>query len=134
VLHFRVTDNPTAGWIIPQLREAFAYDAVPRCLVLDNDKKYGPDVLAVIEHMGIRRKQITPHSPWPSGVAERWVVTVRRDRRPSATRRPASSLVRGAKRPEDLTSGSTSAARATALVCRAHEPPDDSEPAPPPTS
>ena len=37
------------------------------------------DVLAVIAHMGIRRKQITPHSPWQNGVAERWVETVRRD-------------------------------------------------------
>ncbi len=79
VLHVRVTEHPTAGWIIQQLREAFAYDAAPHYLVFDNDKKYGTDVLAVIEHMGIRRKQITPHSPWQNGVAERWVATVRRD-------------------------------------------------------
>jgi hypothetical protein len=64
VLHVRVTEHPTAGWIIQQLREAFAYDAAPHYLVFDNDKKYGTDVLAVIEHMGIRRKQITPCSPW----------------------------------------------------------------------
>ena len=48
-------------------------------LIFDNDKKYGDVVLAVIEHMGIQRKQITPHSPWQNGVAERWVETVRRD-------------------------------------------------------
>ncbi len=29
VLHVRVTEYPNAGWIIQQLREAFAYDAVP---------------------------------------------------------------------------------------------------------
>jgi transposase InsO family protein len=29
--------------------------------------------------MGIRRKQITPCSPWQNGAAERWVETVRRD-------------------------------------------------------
>jgi hypothetical protein len=79
VLHVRITEHPTTGWIIQQLREAFAYDAVPRYLVFDNDKKYGTDVLAVIEHMGIRRKQITPNSPWQNGAAERWVETVRRD-------------------------------------------------------
>ncbi len=79
VLHVRATEHPTGGWIIQQLREAFAYDAVPRYLVFDNDKKYGSDVRAVIEHMGIRRKQITPYSPWQNGVAERWVETVRRD-------------------------------------------------------
>ena len=48
VLHVRVTEHPTAGWTIQHLREAFAYDAVPRYLVFDNDKKYGTDVLAVI--------------------------------------------------------------------------------------
>ena len=79
MLHVRVTEHPTGGWIIQQLREAFAYDAVPRHLIFDNDKKYGADVLAVIEHMGIRRKQLTPYSPWQNGAAERWVATVRRD-------------------------------------------------------
>jgi hypothetical protein len=79
VLHVRVTEHPTAGWIIQQLREAFAYDAVPRYLVFDHDKKYGTDVLTVIEHMGIGRKQITPYSLWQNGAAERWVETVRRD-------------------------------------------------------
>jgi transposase InsO family protein len=79
VLHIRVTEHPTAGWIIQQLREAFPYDAVPRYLVFDNDKKYGTEVLAAIEHMGIGRKQITPYSPWQNGAAERWVGTARRD-------------------------------------------------------
>jgi len=79
VLHVRVTEHPTAGWIIQQLREPFACDAVPRYLVIDNDKKYGTDVLAVIEYMGILRKQITPYSPWQNGAAKRWVETVRGD-------------------------------------------------------
>ena len=70
---------PTAGWINQQLREAFAYAAVPRYLIFDNDKKYGDIVLAVNEHMSVRRKQITPHSPWQNGVAEQWVEPVRRD-------------------------------------------------------
>jgi hypothetical protein len=79
VLHVRVTEHPTSGWIIQQIRGAFAYDAVPRYLIFDNDKKYGADVLSVIEHMDIRRKQITPYSPWQNGGAERWVAAVRRD-------------------------------------------------------
>jgi hypothetical protein len=79
VLHVHVTEHPTGTWIIQQLREAFPFDSAPRYLIFDNDKKYGADVLAVIEHMGIRRKQITPHSPWQNCVAERRVETVRRD-------------------------------------------------------
>jgi len=79
VLYARVTEHPTGGWIIQQLREAFPFDSAPRYLIFDNDKKYGADVLAAIEHMGIRREQITPNSPWQNGAAERWVATVRRD-------------------------------------------------------
>jgi len=79
VLHVRVTEHPTGAWIIRQLREAFPFDSAPRYLIFDNDKKYGADVLAVIEHMGIRRKQITPYGPWQNDAAERWVATVRRD-------------------------------------------------------
>ena len=64
VLHVHVAEHPTGTWIIQQLREAFPFDSAPRYLIFENDKKYGADVLAVIEHMGIRHKQITPHSPW----------------------------------------------------------------------
>ena len=69
ILHIRVTAHPTAAWITQQLREAFPYDDVPRYLILDHDKKYGDDVLAVIEHMGIQSKQITAYSPWQKGYA-----------------------------------------------------------------
>jgi len=48
VLHVRVTEHPTGAWIIQQLREAFPFDSAPHCLIFDNDKKYGTDVLAVI--------------------------------------------------------------------------------------
>jgi len=79
VLHARVTEHPTGAWIIQQLREAFPFDSAPRYLIFDNDKKYGTDILAVIEHLGIGRKQITPYSPWQNGAAERWLATVRRN-------------------------------------------------------
>ena len=81
VLNIRVTEHPTGAWIIQQLREAFPFDSAPLYLIFDNDKKYGTDVLAVIEHLGIRRRQITPYSPWQDG-ATRSV----RPRRQIATR------------------------------------------------
>jgi hypothetical protein len=40
VLHVRVTEHPNAGWIVQQLREAFAYHAVPRYLIFDNDPRW----------------------------------------------------------------------------------------------
>jgi len=76
---FRVIEHPTGGWIIQQLREALPFDTAPRYLIFDNAKKYGADVLSVIEHMDIRRKQIKPYSAWQNGAAERWVATMRRD-------------------------------------------------------
>jgi transposase InsO family protein len=79
LLHIRVTGHPTAAWITQQLREAFPHDMAPGYLIFDRDKKYGHEVLAAIEHMGIQRKQITAYSPWQNGVAERWVQTARRD-------------------------------------------------------
>ena len=65
--YFRSPDHTAIG----DLGAPFPYDAVAMYLIFDNDKKYGDVVLAVIEHMGIQRKQITPHSPWQNGVAER---------------------------------------------------------------
>ena len=52
-------------WIIQQLREAFAHDAIPRYLVFDNDEKYGTDVLAVIvlnERVCLSGPRATPES------------------------------------------------------------------------
>jgi transposase InsO family protein len=60
-------------------REGSAARSAAAVDVFDNDKKYGTDVLAVIGHRGIRRKQIKPYSPWQNGAGERWVGTVPRD-------------------------------------------------------
>jgi len=79
LVHFAVTERPTAAWITQQLREAFPYDHAPRYLILDRDGKYGHEVPAAIRRMSIRPKQITARSPWQNGVAERFVSTARRD-------------------------------------------------------
>ncbi len=41
IVHFAVTDQPDALWIIQQLREAFPFDTVPRYAILDRDGNYG---------------------------------------------------------------------------------------------
>lgn len=40
VLHFNVTDSPTAPWTAQQLTEAFAYSSPPRYLLRDRDSIY----------------------------------------------------------------------------------------------
>jgi hypothetical protein len=37
VLHFNVTANPSAGWVIQQLRETFPNEPSHRFLIYDND-------------------------------------------------------------------------------------------------
>jgi putative transposase len=44
VLHFNVTDHPTAAWTAQQIVEAFADRNVPRYLIRDRDSVYGNDV------------------------------------------------------------------------------------------
>jgi putative transposase len=67
ILHFNVTRNPNALWIIQQLREAWAYQQPHRFLLLDRDAKFGADVFFGCEG---DRKQAYSHGPSQS-VAER---------------------------------------------------------------
>jgi putative transposase len=41
VVHVVVTRHPTGGWVAQQLREVTPFDQRPRCLIRDNDGKYG---------------------------------------------------------------------------------------------
>lgn len=41
VIHFNVTEHPTAGWTGQQMVEAFPEDTLPRYLLRDQDKIYG---------------------------------------------------------------------------------------------
>jgi hypothetical protein len=43
VVHFNVTEHPTAAWTARQLIEAFPEDTAPRFLIRDRDSIYGHD-------------------------------------------------------------------------------------------
>ena len=43
VLHFNLTEHPTAVWTGQQIREAFPVDTAPRFLLRDRDGIYGDD-------------------------------------------------------------------------------------------
>src|SRR6202049_3886688 len=45
ILHFNVTRNPHALWVVQQLREAWAYKQPHRFLLFDQDSKFGADVV-----------------------------------------------------------------------------------------
>ena len=49
VIHFNVTDSPSAFWTGQQIVEAFPWDTAPRYLLRDRDKKFGEEFVSRVE-------------------------------------------------------------------------------------
>ena len=64
VVHFNVTEHPTAQWTAQQLVEAFPFDSAPRYLLRDRDAIYGEKVQRRIKSLGIEEVVTAPRSPW----------------------------------------------------------------------
>jgi hypothetical protein len=71
--------NPTAPWIVQQMREAWPYMSAPKFLLFDHDAKFGREVVSAVRELGSEPVRTAYHSPWQNGVAERWVGSCRRD-------------------------------------------------------
>jgi hypothetical protein len=72
ILHFDVTNQPTAVWVIQQLRETFAFDVVQRHLIFDRDSIFSAQGVATVKSFGIEPARTAYRSPWQNGIAERW--------------------------------------------------------------
>ena len=79
ILHFNVTMNPTAQWVIQQLRESFPGDSTSRYLIFDNDSIFSGEVSRSIRSLGITPKRTAYRSPWQNGTAERWAGSCKRE-------------------------------------------------------
>jgi putative transposase len=79
VLHFNVTEHPTAAWTSQQIVEAFADRDAPRYLIRDRDGVYGKEVRLRIASLHIEEVLTAPHSPWQNPYAERLIGSIRRD-------------------------------------------------------
>jgi putative transposase len=79
ILHFNVTRNPHALWVVQQLREAWAYKQPHRFLLFDRDAKFGVEVVSAAKDIGSEPTRTAFGCPWQNGVAERWVGSWRRD-------------------------------------------------------
>jgi hypothetical protein len=79
VLHFNVTEHPTAPWTAEQIIQAFPDETEPRYLLRDRDGIYGEDFRERVKAMGIEEVITAPRSPWQNPFAERLLGTVRRD-------------------------------------------------------
>ena len=79
VVHFGITDHPTAEWTVQQMVEAFPYDTAPKYVLRDRDKIYGRVFRRRIEGMGIEEVCTAPRSPWQNPYVERLIGSVRRE-------------------------------------------------------
>jgi putative transposase len=79
IVHFNVTEGPSAQWTGQQLVNAFPDDSAPRHVLRDRDKIYGADFARRVRAMGIEQVPTAPHSPWQNPYCERVIGTLRRD-------------------------------------------------------
>ena len=79
VLHFNVTEAPSARWTAQQLREAFPFTSPPKYLLRDRDSIYGVEFQLGAKALGLQQVRIAPRSPWQSPYVERLIGSVRRD-------------------------------------------------------
>ena len=79
IVHFNVTEHPTAVWTAQQVVEAFPDDTAPRWLLRDRDAIYGEAFRRRVAGIGIEEVLSGPSSPWQNPYAERLIGSVRRD-------------------------------------------------------
>ncbi|HTX51879.1 MAG TPA: integrase core domain-containing protein, partial [Candidatus Baltobacteraceae bacterium] len=79
VLHFNVTEHPTAQWTAQQLVEAFPWDTAPKYLLRDRDAVYGAWFQRRAASLGLEQVLTAPQSPWQNPYVERVVGSIRRD-------------------------------------------------------
>lgn len=79
VVHFNITEHPTAAWTTQQIVDAFPYDSAPSYLLRDRDQVYGQQFRHRVKGMNIEEVVIAPHSPWQNPFAERLVGSIRRE-------------------------------------------------------
>ncbi len=79
IVHFNVTEHPTAQWTAQQIVEAFPFDRAPRYLLRDGDGIYGDPVRRRIDSLGIDEVVTAPASPWQNPYVERVIGSLRRE-------------------------------------------------------
>jgi transposase InsO family protein len=79
IVHFHITEHPTARWTAQQVVEAFPWDTAPRFLLRDRDGIYGADFRSRVKSMGVEEVVIAARSPWQSPYVERMIGSIRRE-------------------------------------------------------
>src|SRR2546425_6041452 len=69
VVHFNVTEHPTAHWTAQQIVDAFPNDSAPFYLLRDRDQVYVEQFRHRVKGMRIEEVLTAPHSPWQNPLA-----------------------------------------------------------------
>jgi putative transposase len=79
VVHFNVTEHPTAQWTAQQVVEAFPWETAPRYLLRDRDRIYSVAFRQRVRNRGTEEVVIAPRSPWQNPYVERLIGSLRRE-------------------------------------------------------
>jgi putative transposase len=79
VVHFNVTDHPTAAWTARQIIEAFPFDCTPKYLLRDRDGIFGAEFRNQLRAMSMHEIRTATRSPWQNPYAERIIGSIRRE-------------------------------------------------------
>jgi putative transposase len=79
IVHFNITEHPTATWTAQQVINAFPDDTAPRWLHRDRDRVYGDSFRHRVAGMGVGEVVSAPASPWQNPYAERVIGSIRRE-------------------------------------------------------
>ena len=71
IVHFNVTEGPSARWTGQQLVNAFPCDSAQRYVIRDRDRIYGANFVRRVRAMGIDQVLTAPQSPWSNPYCER---------------------------------------------------------------
>jgi transposase InsO family protein len=79
IVHFNVTEHPSAEWTAQQIVDAFPWDTAPRYMLRDRDGIYGPYFKRRVAGLDIEQVPTAPRSPWQSPYVERVIGSIRRE-------------------------------------------------------
>jgi putative transposase len=79
VVHFGITEHPTAEWTAQQMAEAFSERDAKRYLIRDRDSIYGNEFRRRVHSLAMKEVVTAPRSPWQNAFAERLIGSIRRE-------------------------------------------------------
>jgi putative transposase len=79
IVHFNVTDHPTAEWTLQQFREVIQGKEGPRFLIHDRGSIYSAELDLTIESMGLKILKTPVRTPTANAYCERLIGTIRRE-------------------------------------------------------